>query len=51
LRALAIGTKLKTAKLGLFRKDLLEILRQHAAMQARCVGLPQGYCEIVYRLG
>jgi len=51
MRALAIGTKVKTARLGLFRKDLLAILRQHAAIQAKSVGLPESYCEIVYRLG
>ena len=51
MRALAIGTKVKTARLWLFRKDLLAILRQHAAIQAKSVGLPESYCEIVYRLG
>ena len=51
MRALEIGTKLKTAKLSLLGKDLLEILRQYAAMQAQSVGLPEGYCEIVYRVG
>jgi len=40
IKALTIGTKLRTAKLGLFRKNLSDILTRYAAMQAEFVGLP-----------
>jgi LmbE family N-acetylglucosaminyl deacetylase len=50
IKALTVDTRLRTALPELSGQDLSDILKEYSAMQARFVGLPGRYCEIVYRI-